>query len=51
MYRYLNDYLLTLSFWLSQPCDDADFKLLTQERELYCNAMGQCSCCRQPNST
>jgi hypothetical protein len=43
MYRYLNDYLLTLSFWLSQPCDDADFKWLTQERELVRKALREWS--------
>jgi hypothetical protein len=32
MYRHLNEYLLTLSFWLSQPCDDADWIRAERER-------------------
>ncbi len=33
MYRHSNDYLLILSFWLRQPCDDTDLKWLIRERE------------------
>ena len=33
MHQYLNNYLLTLSLWLRQPCDDTDLKWLTEERE------------------